>query len=127
MKPKQPLFRIAIAALASTAPAASGVAHAADDSRQPSRLFLQLDVNHDGYVSRSEAANARGFDQAFAEVKAALIKDLDLKAFDVGVETNQGRVLLSGFVDDRHQARHAVRLASAVRGVERVENALKLK
>ena len=168
MNPKQSFFRTAILVLASTAAAttaASGVADAADDSRQPSRLFLQLDANHDGYVSRSEAANAREFDQAFAgadenrdgklsadefikaesihqrqqlaefaadsvitaKVKAALIKDLELKAFDVGVETNQGRVLLSGFVDDRHQAQHAVRLASAVRGVERVENALKLK
>lgn len=165
MKSKQSLFRIAIVALASTAAAASGVAHAADDSRQPSRLFLQLDANHDGYVSHSEAANARKFDQAFAhadenrdgklsadefikaesihqrqqlaefvadsvitaKVKAALVKDLELKAFDVGVETNQGRVLLSGFVDDRHQAQRAVRLASAVRGVERVENALKPK
>ena len=55
------------------------------------------------------------------------IKDLELNAFDLGVETNKGRVLLSGFVDDRHQAQRAVQLASAVRGVERVENALKLK
>ncbi|MGP1677203.1 MAG: hypothetical protein ACTS6J_08610 [Burkholderiales bacterium] len=62
MKLKQPLFRIAIVALASAATAASGVADAADGSRQPSKLFLQLDINHDGYVSRSEAASARGFD-----------------------------------------------------------------
>ena len=166
MKPKQSLSRITIVALASAAAvAASGVANATDDNRQPSKLFLQLDANHDGYVSRSEAANARGFDQAFADadenrdgklsadefvkaesihqrqqvaefpadsvitakVKAALIKEFELKVFDVGVETNQGRVLLSGFVDDRHQAQRAVQLASAVRGVERVENALKLK
>ena len=59
MKPKQSLFRIAIVALASAAAAAAGgVADAVDDSRQPSKLFLQLDTSHDGYVSRSETANA---------------------------------------------------------------------
>lgn len=31
------------------------------------RCSLQLDTSRDGYVSRSEAANARGFDQAFAD------------------------------------------------------------
>ena len=67
MKLKQSLFRIAIVALASAATAASGVADATDGSHQPSKLFLQLDINHDGYVSRSEAASARGFDQAFAD------------------------------------------------------------
>lgn len=40
MKPKQALFRIAIVALGSAAAAASGVADAVDDSRQPSTLFL---------------------------------------------------------------------------------------
>jgi len=165
MKPKQHHMRIAVVALASISAIAGGFAHAADDARQPSKLFLQLDTNHDGYVSRIEAANARGIDRAFADadenrdgrlspsefvkaesidqrkqmaefaadsvitakVKAALIKDLELKAFDVGVQTNRGRVLLSGFVDDRNQAARAAQLASAVPGVERVENALKPK
>ena len=59
MKLKQSFFRIAIVALASAAAAASGVADAADDSRQPSKLFLQLDTNHDGYVSRSKDCGGR--------------------------------------------------------------------
>jgi hyperosmotically inducible protein len=163
MKAKQAAIRFALLALASSITAAG--AHAADGGRQASKLFVQLDANHDGYVSRSEAANARGIEQAFAEaddnadgklspdefvkaesiqqrmqmtefaadsvitakVKAALIKDLELKAFDVSVQTNHGRVLLSGVVGDRNQAQHAAQLASAVSGVERVENALKVK
>lgn len=165
MKPKQSLCRIAIVALTSSAAAAAGVASAAEESRPPSKLFLQLDADHDGYVSRSEAAHVRGFDRAFADadenrdgrlsadefvkaesihqreqitefaadsvitakVKAVLIREFEMRAFDVGVETHQGRVLLSGFVDDQREAQRAVQLASAVRGVERVENALKLK
>ncbi len=168
MKRKHSLFRSAILALASTAAisaAASGQSDVPDDNRQPSKLFLQLDANHDGYVSHGEAASMGGIEQSFAaaddnrdgklsadefikaeaiherqqmaeyaedsvitaKVKSALIKDLELKGFDVGVETYRGRVLLSGFVDDRQQAQRAVRLAAAVRGVARVENALKLK
>jgi hyperosmotically inducible periplasmic protein len=163
MKPRPLLARITLTTLAFAAAAAGGVAPAADESPHPSQLFLQLDTNHDGYVSRSEAASVRGFDRAFAEadenrdgklsadefikaesirerqraaefaadslvtakVKAALIKDLQLKAFDVAVETNHGRVLLSGVVDDQRQAKRAAQLALAVGGVERVENALK--
>lgn len=163
MKPKQSVLRIALVALAS-AVATAGV-HAGDEARQPSKLFLQLDVNHDAYVSRSEAAGVPAIGRAFADaddnrdgklsadefvkaesiqqrnemvqfaadsvitakVKAALIMDLELKAFDVSVQTEHGRVLLSGVADDRNQAQHAAQLASAVSGVERVENALKPK
>ncbi|MCX7143377.1 MAG: BON domain-containing protein [Proteobacteria bacterium] len=152
-------------ALASVSAVAGTGAHAADEARQPSTLFLHLDTNHDGYVSRTEAANARGIDRAFADaddngdgrlsvdeflkaesiqqrrqmaeyatdsvitakVKAVLLKELEMKAFDVSVETRRGRVLLSGLVDDPRQARRAAQIASTVHGVERVENALKQK
>jgi hyperosmotically inducible periplasmic protein len=165
---KHSLFRGALIALASSATAAAtagGNADVPEDNHQPSALFLQLDADHDGYVSSSEAATVRGFGRAFADaddngdeklsadefikaeairerqqmaqyaddsvitakVKAALIRDLELKAFDVGVETYRGRVLLSGFVENRHQARRAVQVAAGVRGVARVEDALKLK
>jgi hyperosmotically inducible protein len=168
MKLKQLLFRNTIAVLASAATVtavASGQSDLPEDKRQPSKQFLQLDSNRDGYLSSSEAAGLRGFSRAFvdadadrdgrlsadefikaeasherqkvaqftddsvvtAKVKAALIKDLELKAFNVDVETYRGRVLLSGFVDDQRQAQRAVQLAAAVRGVARVENALQLK
>lgn len=169
MKAKQTILRGAIFALASStainAYAGSPANTPGEEKIQPSKLFLQLDVNHDGYVSRGEAASMKVTAQDFsvsdddhdgrltpgefikaesihdrqqlakyahdsvitAKVKAALLKDLELKAFDVGVETYRGRVLLSGFVDDRRLAQRAVQLAAAVRGVSEVENALQVK
>ena len=172
MKSCESILRVALAALACAAaaiapaaPVGRGIAGAAEGARQPSKLFLQLDTNRNGYVSRGEAAKMPGIDLAFADadddkdgklsvdefvkaesihqrrqmaefaadsvitakVKVALIKELELKAFDVGVQTRQGRVLLSGLVDDAREAQRAVRLAAAVRGVEQVEDALKLK
>jgi hyperosmotically inducible protein len=103
------------------------------------QAFADADENKDGKLSADEFVKAESIyrRQQLAEfaadsvitakVKAALIKELELKALDVGVQTNQGRVLLSGFVDDQQQVERAVQLASAVSGVERVENALQLK
>lgn len=168
MKSNRRLIQSMVLTLACTAAAtafARGQSDLPDEPIRPSKLFQRLDTNHDGYVSREEAASVRGLEQTFApsdtnrdgklspgefikaesilqrehvaevaedsvitaKVKAALIRDLELKALDVGVETYHGRVLLSGFVDDRKQAQRAVRLAAAVDGVTRVENALKLK
>jgi hyperosmotically inducible protein len=168
MQLKQSLFRNTIAVFACAAAAtaaASGQSNLPEDKREPSKQFLQLDSDRDGYLSSGETAGLRGFSRAFADaddnkdgklsadefikaesiherqrvaqftddsvitakVKAALIKDLELKAFAVDVETYRGRVLLSGFVDDQRQAQRAVQLAAGVRGVARVENALKLK
>lgn len=101
--------------------------------------FADADDNGDGKLSADEFIKAEAIYERrqmaqyaddsviTAKVKAALIKDLELKAFDVGVETYRGRVLLSGFVDSRHQAQRAIQLAAGVRGVARVEDALKLK
>jgi hyperosmotically inducible periplasmic protein len=168
MKTKRLNSCSALLALAFGTAAATGASPAAaqtEPQRQPSRLFMQLDVNHDGYVSRSEAAKVRDFDKPFkeadenhdgklsadefikaesihqrlqaaefvedgviaAKVKAALIKDSAFKALDVSVAAYRGRVLISGFVDDPRQARRAAELASSVRGVESVENAIKTK
>lgn len=62
-----------------------------------------------------------------AGVKAALLGDEAVKSFDLQVETRQGTVLLSGFVDSQAQIDQAVALASGVAGVARVENGVTLK
>jgi hyperosmotically inducible protein len=93
------------------------------DNRLTAGEFIKAESIHD----RQQLAKYAQDSVITAKVKAALLKDLELKAFDVGVETYRGRVLLSGFVEDRQQAQRAVQLAAGVRGVARVENALKVK
>lgn len=151
---------LALAAMSLPATAAK------DDANQPrDAQFQRLDVNHDGYVSRDEAAKERGIAQAFndaddnhdgrldrdeflkaqsidervragayiddsvitAKVKAALIKDPEVKALEVKVETSKGIVLLSGFVDNERQIRRAQELAVAIDGVKSVKSNLIVK
>jgi len=59
-----------------------------------------------------------------AKVRAALVKDPDIKALDVSVDTYKGEVLLSGFVENPQQARKAAEITARVRGVTSVKNAL---
>ena len=61
------------------------------------------------------------------KVKADLIKDPDLKAMDVHVETVKGVVMLSGFVPSEAEAAKAVELARGVAGVSDVKSTLKVK
>jgi hyperosmotically inducible protein len=60
-------------------------------------------------------------------VKSALLNELDIKGFDVKVETRKGMVLLSGFVDNQARSDRAISIARAVEGVKGVENGMTLK
>ncbi|HAT29308.1 MAG TPA: BON domain-containing protein [Janthinobacterium sp.] len=60
-----------------------------------------------------------------SKIKADLVKEPDLKAMDVHVETDKGVVMLSGFVPSQAQADKAVQLARSVEGVVDVKSALK--
>jgi hypothetical protein len=62
-----------------------------------------------------------------SKVKALLIKDEALKAFQISVETYNGVVLLSGFVDSRKTIDLAGEIAQSVAGVKSVKNHLILK
>lgn len=61
------------------------------------------------------------------KVKAGLFKEPDLKGMDIKVETEQGVVMLSGFVASKSEADRAVRLAKEVDGVKSVKSAIKVK
>jgi hyperosmotically inducible periplasmic protein len=61
------------------------------------------------------------------KVKAAFVRDKQIKAADIAVETFKGTVQLSGFADNREEIRRAVDLASRVVGVKLVENDIQLK
>lgn len=58
------------------------------------------------------------------KVKSALLREDDVKSFDIKVETFNGVVQLSGFVDSQWQIDKAVQIASSVTGVRSVKNDL---
>jgi len=62
-----------------------------------------------------------------AKVKAALVREKDLSAMDVNVETKDGVVQLSGFVDAKDQQDRAGKIAQSIEGVKEVKNDLQLK
>jgi osmotically-inducible protein OsmY len=62
-----------------------------------------------------------------AKVKAALLKDPDVKALQVHVETYNGVVQLSGFVDKPEQISRAAEVAKGVEGVKSVKNDLNVR
>lgn len=62
-----------------------------------------------------------------AKVKAALIADKNVKAHEVNVETREGVVQLSGFVDNALAKSTASEVARGVSGVKSVQNDLQVK
>ncbi len=61
------------------------------------------------------------------KVKAELGADKVLSLYQISVETYKGVVQLSGFVNNREQADHAVAIAQKVKGVREVKNSLIVK
>ena len=59
-----------------------------------------------------------------AKVKAALLRAPELKSRDVEVETDHGRVMLTGVVRSKAERDHAVKTAAGVDGVMDVKDAL---
>jgi hyperosmotically inducible protein len=104
--------------------------------RDFARAFSEADENKDGKLDPAEFVKAQAIhdrivagkyvDDAVltAKVKAALLKEPQLKSLDVSVETLRGEVLLSGFVKDQAQREKAMKAAVAVNGVTAVKDAL---
>jgi len=104
--------------------------------RDYTRAFDQADTNKDGKLDRAEFVTAEAIHDRIAagkyvddsvltaRVKAALLKEPELKSMDVSVETMRGEVLLSGFVQDEAQRQKALKAAVSVNGVASVKNAL---
>jgi hyperosmotically inducible periplasmic protein len=100
------------------------------------KAFEQADENKDGRLDPSEFIKAEAIQDRIAagkyvddsvitaKVKAALLKEPDLKSLDVSVETLRGQVLLSGFVKDEGQRQKALKTAVAVNGVASVKDAM---
>jgi hyperosmotically inducible protein len=101
--------------------------------------FNEADANRDGKLDAGEFLKAESLhDRAYAgrvandsaitaKVKAALLREPELKSLDVSVETFKGEVLLSGFVTDENQRARAVKAASTVAGVAGVKDSLAVR
>lgn len=61
------------------------------------------------------------------KVKAGLVADPDLKAMDISVDTEQGVVMLGGFVPSKAEADKAMKVAKSVDGVTSVKSDIKVK
>jgi hyperosmotically inducible periplasmic protein len=101
--------------------------------------FDEADENHDGRLDRDEFIKAEAIyarieagefvdDSVItAKVRAALLKEPNLKSLDVSVETYRGQVLLSGFVDSASQRAKALQVAASIEGVHGVKDGMAVK
>ncbi|MBL1263568.1 BON domain-containing protein [Methylomicrobium sp. RS1] len=61
------------------------------------------------------------------KVKTAIFNEPGLDSAEINVETYQGNVQLSGFVESREDIERAVQVARQVEGVKSVKNDMRLK
>jgi osmotically-inducible protein OsmY len=61
------------------------------------------------------------------KVKSLLAQDDFLKSFQIGVETYQGTVQLSGFVNNQKAVDKAVEIVRSVKGIKSIKNNLIVK
>jgi hyperosmotically inducible protein len=93
------------------------------DAKLSLEEFIQAEAIHDRQRVAAYASDAA----LTAKVKTALFREHDLKAMDVNVETNNGRVQLSGWVENDAQRKKALQVASRVEGVREVKDAMTIK
>lgn len=101
--------------------------------------FSKADKNHDGSLSQDEYASYKSAAQQVeakrvardsaitSKVKANYLLEKNFRSFKVSVETKDGVVILSGFVDDEATKNRAERIAAGVKGVKSVKNGLVIK
>jgi osmotically-inducible protein OsmY len=101
-----------------TESAARDLANTAEDSARQAGNTIERKL---------DAASAATDDGVItAQVKAKLVAADDLKALDINVDTQDGRVTLRGSAPSEAARDHAAVLARAVEGVESVDNQLKV-
>lgn len=101
--------------------------------------FREGDANLDYHLNNDEFIKANAYndrikagkyvDDAWitTKVKALLLKDEGVKGLDVNVETHQGTVQLSGWVNNATQVAQAEKVAHSVEGVTGIKNDLQIK
>lgn len=103
--------------------------------KELAKRFTKFDADKDGRLSVDEflKANQDNDGRVFADsaittkVKALLLAEKGVPSTSISVETYEGRVLLSGFVDSNGQVAQAGKVAAGVSGVKKVQNNLVVK
>jgi len=98
----------------------------ADDDRD-GRLDPDEFIKAQSVHERMQAGQYLADTMVTAKVKAALLKDMQLTGLDIEVETYEGKVQLSGYVDTKSQVRRAAEVAASISGVTAVTNSLLVK
>ncbi len=101
--------------------------------------FYKADKNHSGDLNKDEYATYKSnvqqkerkriaIDSAITtKVKTAYFAEKNFRSFDVSVETKDGIVMLSGFVNDANTKMRAEQIAAKVKGVKSVRSAILVK
>jgi hyperosmotically inducible periplasmic protein len=99
----------------------------------------KADKNRDGGLNQDEFSTHKSAVQAkeskriardsaiTTKVKSKYLVEKNFKSFKVSVETKDGIVILSGFVDDEATKNRAEQIAKSVKGVKSVSNGLVVK
>lgn len=103
--------------------------------KELAKRFARFDANKDGKLSEDEYMKAMQdndkrvlADSAITtKVKGELLVAKGVPSTAISVETYEGQVQLSGFVDKKEQIEAAGKIAARVSGVRVVKNDLKLK
>jgi len=103
--------------------------------KELAKRFARFDANKDGKLSEDEYMKAMqdndkrvlGDSAITTKVKAELLIARGVPSTAISVETYEGRVQLTGFVDSKDQVAAAGKVAAAVSGVRKVQNDLKVK
>ena len=101
--------------------------------------FAKADKNRNGSLSEDEYATYKSkvqqketkqaaSDSAItSKIKSKYLVEKNFKSFKVSVETKDGIVVLSGFVDNQATKTRAGQIAASVKGVKSVSNGLVIK
>ncbi len=103
--------------------------------KELAKRFTKFDADKDGRLDVNEFLKAGQDNDArvladsaiTTKVKALLLAEKGVPSTSISVETYEGRVLLSGFVDSNAQGAQAGKVAAGVSGVKKVQNNLAVK
>lgn len=104
------------------AEASKGVAEVKEATRE-----MAQDVKQAGQNASVEIADKVSDAVITSSVKAELVKDPNLSALKINVDTDAGRVVLQGSAPSSSARDQAMKLAQAVKGVVSVDNQLKVE